>query len=98
MGPRFRQQGPTSMKTSIRSYLVCALMCSGTFSLFAENWPEWRGPKGTGVSSENDLPLKWSTNENVRWRMDLREPGNSSPIVWGQRVFINQSVQKVKQR
>lgn len=60
--------------------------------IFAENWPQWRGPDGTGVSSEKNLPLKWSTNENVRWRMELPGRGNSSPIVWGNRVFVTQAV------
>jgi outer membrane protein assembly factor BamB len=61
-------------------------------SLMAGNWPGWRGPNGNGVSSEKALPVKWSTNENVRWRAPLPERGNSSPIVWGERVFVTQAV------
>ena len=57
----------------------------------AGNWPAWRGPAGTGVCTERDLPLHWSTNENVRWRAPLPERGNSTPIIWGERVFILQS-------
>src|SRR5439155_17759716 len=56
--------------------------------IIAGNWPQWRGPQGTGVSSERNLPLRWNTNENVRWRAPLPERGNSTPIVWDQRVFI----------
>ena len=59
--------------------------------IIAGNWPQWRGPQGTGVSSERNLPLRWSTNENVRWRVPLPERGNSTPIVWDQRVFITQA-------
>src|SRR2546423_2844143 len=58
----------------------------------AANWPAWRGPLGTGTTEEKDLPIKWSTNENVRWRISLPEPGNSTPIVWGDRVFLTQAV------
>src|SRR6185436_12904563 len=61
-------------------------------SLFAGNWPGWRGPEQNGVSTEKNLPVKWSTNENVRWHAPLPERGNSSPIVWGDRVFVAQAV------
>ena len=52
-----------------------------------ENWPRFRGPNGTGVSAEQSIPAEW-TKENVRWSVDLPGEGNSSPIIWGQRVFI----------
>src|SRR5688572_11889509 len=71
-------------------YHVCAVTAS--------DWPGWRGPEGTGVSSEKNLPLKWTTTENVRWRADLPERGNSSPIVWGDRVFVTQAVSKDNHR
>ncbi len=59
--------------------------------VFAGNWPQWRGPQGTGVSTERNLPLRWSTNENVRWRVPLPERGNSTAIVWDQNVFLTQA-------
>src|SRR6267154_2372019 len=62
------------------------------------NWPGWRGPQGTGVCTEKDLPLHWSTNENVRWRTPLAERGNSTPVIWGDRVFINQEIEKENRR
>src|SRR5262245_55907448 len=64
----------------------------------ADNWPAWRGPQGTGVCSERNLPLHWSTNENVRWRAPLPERGNSTPIVWGQRVFVTQAIEQGERR
>lgn len=64
------------------------LACSG----FAADWPAWRGPLGTGISEEKDLPVKWSTTENVKWRIALPEPGNSTPIVRGARIFLTQAV------
>ena len=64
----------------------------------AGNWPAWRGPEGMGVSSEKNIPLRWSTNENVRWRTGLPERGNSTPIIWGNRVFVTQAIEKEKRR
>jgi outer membrane protein assembly factor BamB len=63
-------------------------------SAVAENWPGWRGPTGNGHSTEKDLPLKWGNKENVRWKIELPGPGNSSPIVWGDRIFATQSLDK----
>ena len=59
---------------------------------FAANWPAWRGPGGSGVTGEATLPRTWNATENVRWKVALPEPGNSTPIVWGDRVFVTQAV------
>lgn len=53
----------------------------------AGNWPAWRGPDGTGVSDEKNVPIRWSATEHVKWKTPL-EPGNSTPIVWEDRVFV----------
>jgi outer membrane protein assembly factor BamB len=73
-------------------FLATGLGCLLTWTATAGNWPAWRGPEGTGVATENNVPLHWSTNENVRWRVSLPERGNSTPIVWGKRVFVTQAV------
>ena len=54
----------------------------------ADNWPQFRGPDHQGHSSESGLPLKWSETENVAWRIELPGQSWSSPIVWGNRVFV----------
>ena len=57
----------------------------------AGNWPGWRGPTGAGTTDEKDLPLRWDgkTGENVLWKASLAgTTGHSSPIVWGDRVFV----------
>lgn len=59
---------------------------------FADNWPAWRGPDGTGHSKETNLPVEWSAEKNIRWKAKLPGPGNSSPIVWGDRVFVTQAL------
>ena len=72
--------------------LAVLLVASTAFSTPSGNWPGWRGPEGTGVSSEKNLPVKWDANTNVRWRVQLPGPCNSSPIVWGDRVFVTQAL------
>lgn len=64
----------------------------------AANWPAWRGPEGSGVTTEKNLPLRWGTNENVRWRVALPDRGNSTPIVWDDRVFVTQAIEKENRR
>lgn len=54
----------------------------------AENWPGWRGPRGDGTSHEKGLPLTWSESHNVRWKTPIPGKGHSSPIIWGDRVFV----------
>jgi outer membrane protein assembly factor BamB len=52
------------------------------------NWPQFRGPGAMGVSDHPNLPERWSTNENVAWRIEVPGRGWSSPIAWGDRVFV----------
>ena len=54
----------------------------------AENWPAWRGASGIGVSSDRQLPTTFSPTENVSWKVALPAAGNSTPIVWNDRVFV----------
>jgi outer membrane protein assembly factor BamB len=79
----------------VRAYiprLIClGLFCAGF--LKADNWPTWRGPLGTGHSTEKKFPTAWSPKKNIRWRVPLPERGNSSPVVWGNKVFVTQAIQ-----
>jgi outer membrane protein assembly factor BamB len=58
-------------------------------SALAGNWPQWRGPQLNGTSDERNLPLKWSATENLSWRLPLPDRSGSTPIVWGERIFLN---------
>ncbi len=71
---------------------AAALVFVAALSVSAANWPAWRGANADGISTEKNLPLKWSKDENVRWRVPLPEAGNSTPIVWGNQIFVTQSV------
>ena len=65
----------------------------------AANWPTWRGDvQGSGISSETNLPLEWSDKHNIRWSVKLPERGNSTAVVWGERVFVTQTVTAEKKR
>jgi outer membrane protein assembly factor BamB len=51
-------------------------------------WPQWRGPLGTGAAPLADPPLTWSDTNHVKWKVKIPGSGNSTPIIWGDRVFI----------
>jgi outer membrane protein assembly factor BamB len=55
----------------------------------AENWPQWRGPLLNGLSAETNLPVRWSKTENIAWKLALPAWSGSTPIVWGDRIFLN---------
>ncbi len=57
-----------------------------------EQWPQWRGPLSTGVAPLADPPVEWSETRNVQWKTVLPGMGHSSPIVWGDRVYVTSAV------
>ncbi len=77
-----------------RQLLAVLAGCSLVAAALADNWPAWRGPTGQGHCAEKGLPLKWSTTENVRWKVKLPDTGNSTPVIWGDRVFVTQASDK----
>jgi outer membrane protein assembly factor BamB len=70
------------------------LVCAAS----AEEWPAWRGPRGDGTSLETGIPLTWNTTKNVRWKTALPGVGHSSPVVWGERIFVTTCALKGKGR
>jgi outer membrane protein assembly factor BamB len=60
----------------------------------AEEWPGWRGPRGDGTSSETGVPLEWGRARNVRWKVPIPGVGHSSPVVWGDRIFVTTCVEE----
>jgi outer membrane protein assembly factor BamB len=55
---------------------------------YAENWPGWLGPHERGISSEAGIPTQWDLDKNVQWKVEIPGLGHSSPIVWGNRIFV----------
>ncbi|MBC7353675.1 MAG: PQQ-like beta-propeller repeat protein [Thermogutta sp.] len=68
----------------------CLLAVAFPTVLWADNWPTWRGPEGTGVCRETGLPLRWSeeTGEGIIWKTEIPEWGNSTPVIWGNAIFL----------
>jgi outer membrane protein assembly factor BamB len=67
---------------------VLALLCGAPQCLAGENWPQFRGPNGDGISDATHLPLHWSDTENVKWKTDVHGKAWSSPVIWGNQVWM----------
>ncbi len=78
--------------------LFPVVMCLTATQARAANWPAWRGSNGDGISSERNLPTRWSPTQNVTWKSPLPGEGNSAPIVWQDRVFVTCPVDNGKTR
>lgn len=76
--------------------LLAAL--SATASAANQEWPQWRGPGGHGISAERDLPLEWAAAApgtpavNIKWKTEIPGRGHSSPIVWRNRLFVTTAI------
>jgi outer membrane protein assembly factor BamB len=55
-------------------------------------WPQWRGPAQTGVAPSADPPTTWSESEHIKWKVNLPGTGNSTPIIWGDQIFIQAAI------
>src|SRR5438128_8592118 len=74
---------------SMQRFLFLTLV---SYQLLAANWPQWRGPSANGISPEKNVPIQWSPGENILWKIPLRGLGTSTPIVWGDRIFVTSQV------
>ena len=72
-----------------RGVLAVAALASVAAVASADNWPQWRGPDLNGASRETGLPVKWSTTENVAWKLPMPAWSGSTPIIWKDRIFLN---------
>jgi len=87
------------MKTSASFRIALAVISTALiFWTFASGlvpeetyWSYWRGPAGDGMAV-GDAPLNWSDTENVRWKVDIPGKGNSSPVIWGDRIFLTTAI------
>lgn len=81
------------MKRCLSRFVLIATMCLGLGlalqrPVIAENWPAFRGAHGLGVAEAKGLPTKWGSKSNVIWKQDLVGLGTSTPIVWGDRIYL----------
>src|SRR5688572_2126942 len=72
--------------------LALVMLCASAALCAAADWPQWRGPKASGVSDDRDLPTEWSQTRNIQWSATLPGWGTSSPVVYGNRVFVTSQV------
>jgi outer membrane protein assembly factor BamB len=70
-----------------RTLALLFLFCASAVAV-ADDWPSWRGPTGQGYCFEKNVPMTWSATENVKWKIKLPQPGNSTPIVWKDKIFL----------
>lgn len=88
------------MKPSARLLLfLLAAATAAAAPALANDWPSWRGPNGDGkLPDAGAYPTTWSASQNIAWRVDLPDRGNSSPIVSGGRVFLTQAEAEGRRR
>lgn len=73
----------------VRVFGALVVLILGFSIVRADNWPQWRGPNLNGTSNEKNLPVKWTTQENVVWKLAMPSWSGSTPIIWQDRVFLN---------
>src|SRR6267154_2633580 len=86
----------TSFKIA-SALLVCLAANAVADSVAEKFWPQWRGPLGTGVGPHADPPLNWSETNNIKWKLAIPGEGDSTPIVWGERIFVLSAIPVTKE-
>jgi outer membrane protein assembly factor BamB len=86
---------PVFLSMPLKKICALLLLLAG-LPLHAENWPRFRGPTGQGISTEKGVPTSWGTDSNVVWKTAIQGDGWSSPVVWGNRVFLTSATEKGK--
>ena len=82
-----------TVKVSRITSLALVALFSLTTVGFAANWPQWRGPDGSGISTEKNLPAEWTPTKNIKWKTPISGRGHSSPIVWGNKIFLTTAIE-----
>jgi len=95
---RNRRVGTWRLAPTLGAAALLAVLGGGAGETAAEDrdrarqWPNFRGPLQTGVAPHADPPVEWSEDENVRWKVEVPGLGHSSPVVWGDRIFLTTAV------
>jgi outer membrane protein assembly factor BamB len=80
------------MQVRVVSFLATLALILLPKGAFAQNWPHWRGPNANGISPETGLPVAWGPSDNIAWKVKLPGRGMSTPIVWGDRIFVTSQI------
>ena len=78
------------MRTGLVVSTALTVVCVSA-AAHAQNWPSWRGPTGDGVSTES-VPVEWDTEKNVSWKVPMPAWSGSTPVIWGELIFLNVAV------
>jgi outer membrane protein assembly factor BamB len=85
-------QGSCQSIIAMKSFCLIAgagtLLAQTLLGATAGNWPQWRGPAANGTASDATPPLTWSETQNVKWKYRIPGYGTSTPIIWGDQVFV----------
>jgi outer membrane protein assembly factor BamB len=86
-------------RLAARSIILTAVLAALTAcAALADNWPRFRGPNGTGVAQDKGIPVRWDSQSGILWKVPLPGEGNSCPIVWGERLFVQTATADGKER
>ena len=86
------------MKTITTVILGLFVISAGLWAAEESNeaekyWPAWRGPNATGVAPLGNPPIEWNENQNIRWKLSIPGKGHSSPVIWGDLVFVTTAIE-----
>lgn len=76
--------------------ILAILLCLGTAAV-ADDWPQFRGPRGDGVVPDADPPTVWSETKNIKWKIAIPGAGSATPAVWGNKIFVLTAVDTKKE-
>ncbi len=71
---------------------AAAWLAGGLVQSAEQDWPQWRGPQGTGVAPAANPPLEWSDQKNIQWKVAIAGSGTSTPIIWQDQIFIQTAI------
>lgn len=81
------------MKTGkIISIIISIFLFSNSFGQNTDNWPQWRGPLGTGVAVKGNPPTEFGETKNLKWKTEIPGKGHATPIVWGNNIIVQTAV------
>lgn len=78
-------------------FATCLALTTG-FDASAANWERFRGPNGTGVADDKNIPAEWNATKNIVWKAPIPGVGHSSPIIWGDKIFLETATPDFKER
>ncbi len=81
------------MSRTIHCLLILCFTSVAIPTTSADNWPQWRGPNGDGVSRDRDLPITWSPDSGTVWKCELPGWGDSTPAIWNDAVFVTSQLE-----